>query len=360
MLAGSTFRNWCRLLIGNGGVDLRYIPRATAISFWTLLGTPIRLYERVRFAQPVSKVELDQDPVFIIGHWQAGHSFLHHLMCLDTQFAYVQLLHCALPSAFLSSRRLASRFLKRKLPKTRGVDTLPLGIEEPQGDDFALAGLTPYSFYHAYSFPKQAERVFRRSVLFEDVSDLSVEKWKDSYQRLMSRVAVDMGRTRMLLRNASNTGRIRHILTMFPNARFIHVYRNPYDIFSALHERWQSLLERWALQKFEIEIMQDCSLRFFELMMKRYFEDKQLISPERLSEVRYEDLYRDPVPTLQKVYDDLDLPGFADAEASFRRFVEEDRGTVGSASPLPIEQRQKVNRQWKFAFDQWGYEVVHS
>jgi hypothetical protein len=116
-----------------------------------------------------------------------------------------------------------------------------------------MANLTELSIYHGYSFPRSYEALFRRSVLFEDVSAEELLEWKQCYRRLLQKVAWHTGRPRLLSRNAANTGRVRQLLELFPNAKFIHLHRNPYRVFAAQEPKWRSLCEQWALQTPNIE-----------------------------------------------------------------------------------------------------------
>ena len=55
---------------------------------------------------------------------------------------------------------------------------MPLGYDTPQGEDMAMMGLSELSFYHAYSFPKAAEKIFRTAILLEDVSEHQIRRWE--------------------------------------------------------------------------------------------------------------------------------------------------------------------------------------
>ncbi|TFG37549.1 MAG: sulfotransferase, partial [Candidatus Aminicenantes bacterium] len=67
-------------------------------------------------------------------------------------------------------------------------------------------------------------RIFDRYVMFEDVSPTVVEKWQAIYLRFLKKLTFSSGGKRLLLKNPANTARIRVLLELFPDAKFIHVY----------------------------------------------------------------------------------------------------------------------------------------
>ncbi|MDB4637898.1 sulfotransferase, partial [bacterium] len=92
-LLGSRSSTFLRVLLGYGGCSLWYIWLSLIIFAITLLFFPSRLWERIRFHPSISRLELDPEPVFIVGHWQTGTSPLQFLLAQDEQFSYLDTLH---------------------------------------------------------------------------------------------------------------------------------------------------------------------------------------------------------------------------------------------------------------------------
>ena len=101
--------------------------------------------------------------------------------------------------------------------------------------------------------------------------------------------------------------------------------------------------------------MDACVLRFYVQLMQSFLEDRALIPAENLVEVRFEDLEVAPLDQLRRVYEGLGLPGFAEAEPAFRAYLTSIAGYQKNRYELTDEVIAKVNRHWKFAFDEWGY-----
>ena len=281
---------------------------------------------------------------------------MHHLLACDSRFSVVALKHCVLPTAFLTLGQTVERRLAGRLPDTRRVDRIALSLETPQGDDFLLAGVSDLSIYHAYAFPENAERVFRRAILFEGVSRRERERWQQQYRQLLQRVAADTGRSLPLCRNASNTARIPLILDMFPRARFVHLSRHPVATYAAQQQRWRGLIQTWGLQDADEDRLRELTLLMYPLMMQRYLEDRERIPPGQLVDVKYEDLNKNPEPELKRVYEVLKLDGFAQIRSRMLETAARMANSLGGHDREPdVESTKRVARDWRFAFEPLGY-----
>jgi omega-hydroxy-beta-dihydromenaquinone-9 sulfotransferase len=356
LLTGTSLAHWMRLKRRYGPIAPRASRRARKITIGSMLLGPAQCYETLRYGRAVAKVELHPAPVFIIGHWQGGHSFLHYLMSQDEAFGHVTLLHTVLPRCFLSLESVARRFLRKKLGKTRGVDSFALSLDAPQGDDMALAGLSDVSIYHAYTFPRHAVAAFRRAVLLEGLSASELDRWRTTYYRFLRKVSFHTKRPRLVLRNATNTGRIPQILKIFPQAKFVHLRRNPFAVYAAQSRRWSELLALWALQDERPQANDDLVFDFYREMMERYFADSASLPANQLAEVAYEDLVKAPLQTVRNVYNQLELPGFEQAEPRMSAYLAAEPGRLaGDDVVLDAAACQRVAQHWGFAIERWGY-----
>ena len=57
--------------------------------------------------------------------------------------------------------------------------------------------------------------------------------FKDTFLRLVKVSLANTGGTQYLSKNPPHTGRVRTLLEMFPNAKFIYLKRNPYTVFES-------------------------------------------------------------------------------------------------------------------------------
>jgi len=254
-------------------------------------------------------------------------------------------------------KHVLARIARTRYP-TRLIDNIPLAFDAPQEDEFALATLSPDSFVHAFSLPRQALRIFAKSVLFEGLSEADRSEWAAGYLTLLRKVTLANGGRRLVVKNCGHSARIETLLELFPDAKFIHIHRNPYDVFLSTRHMHRTVIPRSQLQRIVPAKVEENVLRVYEQLMRRYLADRSGISDANLVEIRFEDLERAPLDELRRIYDHLNLPGFMTAEPAFRQYLESVSGYRKNAYELDADVVAKVNENWSFAFDALGYERV--
>jgi omega-hydroxy-beta-dihydromenaquinone-9 sulfotransferase len=178
---------------------------------------------------------------------------------------------------------------------------------------------------------------------------------KRKYYQLLRVATLHAGGKRLVLKNPVNTGRVRLLLEMFPNAKFIHAYRCPYDVFASMLNLYLEMLVITSLQTIPMDNAADAILTVYEAMMQRFFLEQSLIPQGNLVEVRFEDLERDPLGELARIYETLDLSGYDMAEPAFRAYVDSLGTYRKNRLRLTPEDRARIEQRWAFAFDRLGY-----
>jgi len=297
--------------------------------------------------------------VFIIGHWRTGTTHLHNLMCRDENLGYLSTFQAMAPGFYLTGARGIKRLLERQAAArypTRLIDNIPLAFDAPQEDEFALANVSPHSFIHTFSLPRQAEEFFARCVLFDGGPNGVRSQWIDAYLGLLQKATLACGGRRLVIKNCAHTARVPTLLELFPNAKFIHIHRNPYQVFLSTMHMHKTVFPRSQLQAIGPDQVEANVLRFYCDLMRRFLDDRSRIPAENLVEVRFEELEDSPLEQLRGVYEGLGLPGFAAAEPRFRAYVASVADYRKNDYRLDADVIAKVNEHWGFAFDAWGYD----
>jgi hypothetical protein len=259
----------------------------------------------------------------------------------------------------IDERLLKKPFNKmaQKMHPTREIDNIPLSLDNPEEEDLAIANMSPYSYLHMYTYPRRARYFFETYItFFNDLPASVIAKWKNVYMLILRKATLKAGGKRLVIKNCADSARIKPLLELFPNAKFIHIYRNPYDIFRSTQHLYRVVLERAQLQKFEQAELENWVLQFYAQLMQRLLADRALVPSGNLVEVRYEELDREPMAQLRKIYETLNLPGFVEAEPAFRSYLASisDYKKL-SHKKLDDDVIEKVNQNWRFAFDALGY-----
>lgn len=357
-LVGSSVRNWLRILSRHAlHISPRHYLSAALITATTTLSVPLRFYEKQRHRAAMRRHQLVAPPVFIIGHWRSGTTHMHNLMLQDPSYCTVTLLHCGMPHAFLTLGPTVGKLIDRQLPESRPMDAVALGIHEPMSEDFGLVGITELTHYLSYFFPQHAERLFREAVLFENKTAHDIRRWQRAYQQLLHKVSYSAGSRRLLLKNPPNIGRIPHVLELYPDAKFIHVLRNPYRVHASTVKLMDRFLTQFALQSpGDTDVEEFVSIRY-RLIMQEWLKTRDAIPSENFIELRHEDVIRDQVGSVKTVYEQLQLPGFNEFRPQLERYVESLSGYRNNLYQFAPDYLDRVNPYLREFAEMWGYEV---
>jgi len=358
-----SFWSWIKLLWQNRSIDRKFIPRALFVTLASLLTSPLRIYESLRFGRTIKKTVVHPSPIFIIGHWRSGTTHLHNILVRDKNLGCVSMWQAFAPGLCLIDERVFKNpfnKIAKKMHPTREIDNIPLSMDNPEEEDLAIANMSPYSYLHMYSYPRRATYFFETYITyFGNLPKSTIDKWKKVYLLILRKATLKAGGKRLVIKNCADSARIKALLELFPDAKFIHIYRNPYNIFRSTQHLHKMVMERAQLQEVGQNEHANWVLLFYAQLMRKLLADKSLIPAGNLVEVKYEDLDKEPLAQLRKVYETLGLPGFAEAEPAFRAYLDSISGYQKLAhKTLDDDAITKINRNWQFAFDALGYKRI--
>ena len=355
-LTGTNIVNWLRLLRENRfKISWQYVPRALFISFSTLSTAPFVLYENIRYGRKIKQTKITKSPVFIIGHWRSGTTYLYSLMIQDQKFAYVSNLHTFLPSVFLTSEKLFKPILKRMLPSTRRMDNVKLGLYEPQEEEWAMANISSYSLYHGMAFPQNLN-YYSKYCSIDRLPKRTVIKWKRIYKRFLQKITYSFQGKQLILKNPSNTFRVKLLLEMFPDAKFIHIYRNPYEVFLSTLKMYKEMFPYFFLQEpYTEDEGKEFILDLYVEMFEKFFQEKDLIPEGNFVEIKYEDFIQDPVRGLNEIYQAISLEGFEESLSNFNSYLDSNKDFKRNEHTLDETLKAEIKDRWNLTFEKWGY-----
>ena len=89
--------------------------------------------------------------------------------------------------------------------------------------------------------------------------------------------------------------------------------------------------------------------------MSAYLKDRELIPKENLIETRFEDLTRNPIGELTKIYDQFELPDKVAGLEKVSDYVEANKGYKKNTHRITEAQVSAITNRWAFAFNEWDY-----
>ena len=309
--------------------------------------------ENLLYGKKIRETEIMNPPIFILGYWRSGTTLLHNLMTLDPRFTYPNLYQTVFPWHFLTTEKVFTTMTAWMVPKSRPMDNVAVSWDAPQEDDVALCAMCLVSPYMLLARPFDLE-YWRRSFNIDDLPEDERHAWEDSITLLMKKVTVRDGKP-LILKSPAHTYRIKPILRLFPEARFVYIHRNPYDVFnSSIHLR-HTMIEENTLGKAVHPNIENSVIDTYLEAFHAYERDRQLIPEGRLTEVGYQDLVNDPMAEMERIYGDLDLGGFEEVRKRLEPQLEElKRYQKNKFQPSSHWKREVYNR-CREMYERFGY-----
>lgn len=354
-LCGSNPATLLRLLTSNGPLALNRVPHALTALAAVLLRSPFSLAERIAVPFIRRRHAPMPPPVFIVGYWRSGTTHLHNVLSQAPQFGYVSPLAAGLPWDVLGIVRALRPLLERVLPSDRYVDNVQVTPSSPQEDSIPLSNMLPLSYYHGLYFPRRFHQHFRRGVFFEDCRPKEIDQWRRALLYFLEKVSIEQGGKQLLMKNPVYTGQVARLQKIWPRAKFIHIYRNPYVLLPSARHFFTRLFPELALQRHEDVMVDELILDSYPRMMRALLSDATALPGASFAEVRFEDFEAAPMPELERIYHSLELGDFASARPRFEDYLTRVRDYRKNRYPIDPRDVGLVEQHWRAFIERFGY-----
>ena len=326
-LSGSSLSNLILVLFKNRAeISWKFFPQILAIFIIPVLFFPLYLFEICFYSLKIRKTKIDKDPIFIIGHWRSGTTYLHNLLSQDKQFGFPTTYQCFLPGVFLTGKNFLKAIHKTTLPDKRPMDDVKLNSDFPQEEEFIISALSPYSYYQCYFFPKKMIDFFSSYAL---LSSENSKKWEKLFLFIVKKITYVCKGKQLIMKNPVNTFRISHLINIFPNAKFIYLHRESNQLLNSTYKLFDRFLALYSFQVMEETIIKNNILWVYNQLLSQYDEQRKLIGKHNLVEVDYNVFIKNPLEEVERIYCSLQLDGFETAQDDFRKYI------LGQASYRP-------------------------
>ena len=346
---------WWQLLSDGGRPDWSRMATAVSVTLATPVNSLGAWTQRAIYGRRLREAELHGPPVFIIGHWRSGTTLLHELMVRDERLSSPSTFQCFAPHHFLISEWLFRRFGSWLLPGKRPMDNMPAGWDRPQEDEFALMNLGLPSPYRRIAFPNRGP-VDSDYFTLDEIDPDARRHWMQTLRQFLQAVSVATGRP-LVIKSPTHTGRIRHLAAEFPEAKFVHITRDPRALFPSTCRLWKSLWELQGLQHPDFDSLPDYVIDCLGRMYDGFHRGREELDDTRLIDIRYEDLVAAPVATLRRVYESLRLCDFEPVQPSIEAWAEtEHRDYQVNRHRLDEACEKRLRHAWADYFERYQYE----
>lgn len=330
-------------------------PMTFAVGCSCAANSSFALLQDLLYSRKIRQTELAGPPIFVIGHWRSGTTLLHEILSQDDRFAYPSTFDCFVPNNFLVSKHFLRPLVRMLLPPKRPMDSMPTGVDLPQEDEFAICAMgapTPY-LRAAFCNHKPQHVDLLNST---DADRAKLEQLHKALSKFCKALTLKYNRP-LIMKSPTHTGRIEALARWFPGAKFVHITRHPYRIFSSAMRLWKSLDQVQSYQKpsYSENWMQRFVFQCFEKMYDGYFSAANSFDSNQLIEIRYEDLMQSPIDGIKKIYSQLELPDFSVCQSKVESFLEGRSDYKPNSMQVDDDLKQQIDQRWERYFVRYGY-----
>lgn len=352
---GMALDAWLRAMRGKWHMvsPSRY-PLVAMITLFSISNLGLKWLSQLIYGRRLAKVEIVPDPIFVIGHWRSGTTWLHQLMISDPRHAAPDVRACFRPETFLVGRGILTPILRWALREKRPMDNVRLKLESAEEDEHGISLSGALSPYRHSMFPNDERRVPANP---DDMAAEDAAFWRKKWLAFLTRVQFVNPGKRLVLKSPTHTMRTKEILRIFPDAKFIHIVRDPYKVFLSNRNSRTAMYSVSSLQDhLPSQENRDASMiKRSVAFHKQFDQDRRHIPDDQIITLRYEDLRADPMASIRTIYSHLDLGDFALIEGNIGALVGPARPYQNNRYKLDDQTRAMVDDQFADFFEQYGY-----
>ena len=132
--------------------------------------------------------------------------------------------------------------------------------------------------------------------------------------------------------------------------------RNPYTVFESTRSFYTNTIKPLELHSIPLEQMEQNILRNYMELYRAYKEQKKYVPEGNIYEVKFEDIEQDALGITEKIYHDLNIPGWEEVRPAIEKYIGGKKGYKKNKYNYDPRTVELVNQHWGEVLDEWGYE----
>ena len=319
------FYLFCKTIKKYGGLSGRGLFHALPWIAKTTAFEPFRWIELALYNKKIKSSAIETDPLFILGYYRSGTTYLQNMFMQDNRLGYTSIYQTIFPELVLTSEKSLTPFLE-KISKAFKMQNhfhrIPFTWYSPGEEDVAMISfINVNAAQWGVLFPEKAIETFTKYALFENISPEELHNWKNSYLYLIKKISIVNNGKPLVLKSPLNTARVNQLLSLFPNAKFVYISRNPVHVYASSKRLWEMIIQNYILGRCSAVNIQQIIIDTYSRSIDSYMKYKLLIPQGRLIEISYEDFIMQPIDTIKQIYDRLSLGNFDFCNEAMNRYV---------------------------------------
>src|SRR6476660_7837023 len=273
--------------------------------------------ERDRQLYPdITRQEI-RDPLFIVGLPRSGTSVLHRLLAADPAHRSPLMWEVRSPSPPTrddEKRRIqratqSCNFFNWLAPTFRYVHTV--GAEIPQE---CVSHMTPTflsdQFDAMYYVPSYRTWFFRQDLR-------PAYKY---HRRFLQHLQFRRGARRWVLKAPTHMSATPALLSVYPDALFVQAHRTPVDAMASVSSLVTILRSAFSDAVDPFTICRE-AIQYWSETMEKFLRERDRLPKDRICDVQYDEISRDPITAVGRIYDHFGWSLSTEAEQHMRVLV---------------------------------------
>ncbi len=128
-----------------------------------------------------------------------------------------------------------------------------------------------------------------------------------TYRELLQLLQRSAPEKRFVLKAPAHTGHISELLSVIPELKLVQTHRDPIAVVASVNSMFKSM-HGGGSKHFDLNRMARANLDMLATMTEHNFSSRDTIEPDRILDIRYDELTENPIGVLKRVHLHFDLP----------------------------------------------------
>jgi hypothetical protein len=263
------------------------------------------------------------DPVFVIGLPRSGTTLLFNLLAQDDSHRsplYWEIMHL-MPVVKNNKDREKRRkktnreliIAKTLIPKLRAMHTIRAETPE-ECEQIATMNVRSFVYMCMAEVPEYID--YLKECSFDSVFD-----W---HKKFFQALELSGKPKRWLLKDPSHIGHLPEILKTYPNAKFIHIHRDPTESvgsFCSLTKNVRSAFSR----KIDTHVIGQTVIDFWNHNLEKGMSDRKSLSDNQIVDIQYDEFINNPIEVIKHTYSQLNFDMNIATENNIQNYLIKDK-----------------------------------
>jgi hypothetical protein len=241
---------------------------------------------------------------------------------------------------------MIEKIIEKKIIGKRPMDNVEINFNEPQEDEFPIFRMTGLSPLEDLFFPKN-ENYFlsnKNDFLPKTPQELStwIEALKFYYKKLFF-----VSQKRIISKNPFHSLRIDLLKQIFPEAKFIHIKRNPHKVIPSTINLWKLFGSENNYLKKQLFFPTEEVIEVYQRMLNKIETSFNKLDKTDYFEVKYEDLTINPIKIIKNIYEHFSINFNSSIENEINTLLEKNCTYQTNTYPKNIILETLINKKLK-------------